>query len=162
MLQFYNWNFVILCIKSLQLKNQSKLGARWRVTIVLLYILHGLIPSHFRKLNHVGFRALPTFSSRGNKKRRIWHEEIYSYWKVHLESLAMGAYLSQPITKKENSVEEDDNFWVASTSMQGWRVSQEVSNFWYLGNIVLTICTYNDYCLKWLISIDFILLLHSL
>ena len=53
----------------------------------------------------------------------------------------MGAYLSQPITKKENSVEEDDNFWVASTSMQGWRVSQEVSNFWHLGNIVLIICT---------------------
>ena len=60
----------------------------------------------------------------------------------------MGAYLSQPITKKENSVEEDDNFWVASTSMQGWRVSQEVSNFWHLGNINLNICTYNKYCLK--------------
>ena len=60
----------------------------------------------------------------------------------------MGAYLSQPITKKENSVEEDDNFWVASTSMQGWRVSQEVRIFWHLGNIVLRICTCNDYRLK--------------
>ena len=39
----------------------------------------------------------------------------------------MGAYLSQPVTTKETSTEENDNFWVASTSMQGWRVSQEVS-----------------------------------
>lgn len=38
----------------------------------------------------------------------------------------MGAYLSEPITKKEISVEEDENFWVSSASMQGWRVSQEV------------------------------------
>jgi len=38
----------------------------------------------------------------------------------------MGAYLSEPITKKEISVDEDENFTVASASMQGWRVSQEV------------------------------------
>jgi len=33
--------------------------------------------------------------------------------------------LSEPITKKEISVEEDDNFWVSSASMQGWRTNQE-------------------------------------
>ena len=37
----------------------------------------------------------------------------------------MGAYLSEPITKKEIDVEENENFWVSSVSMQGWRVSQE-------------------------------------
>ena len=38
----------------------------------------------------------------------------------------MGAYLSEPVTKKEIGVDEDDKFWVSSASMQGWRVSQEV------------------------------------
>lgn len=37
----------------------------------------------------------------------------------------MGAYLSEPITNKETSVEENDELRVASSSMQGWRVSQE-------------------------------------
>jgi len=37
----------------------------------------------------------------------------------------MGAYLSEPITKKEITEEEDDNFWVSSASMQGWRTNQE-------------------------------------
>ena len=39
----------------------------------------------------------------------------------------MGAYLSEPITNKETAVEENDELRVASSSMQGWRVSQEVS-----------------------------------
>ena len=38
----------------------------------------------------------------------------------------MGAYLSEPITNKETSVEENEEVRVASSSMQGWRVSQEV------------------------------------
>lgn len=38
----------------------------------------------------------------------------------------MGAYLSEPITKKEIETSEDDNFWVSSASMQGWRTNQEV------------------------------------
>jgi len=38
----------------------------------------------------------------------------------------MGAYLSEPVTKKDISTDEDGNFWVSSASMQGWRVSQEV------------------------------------
>jgi len=33
--------------------------------------------------------------------------------------------LSEPITKKEITEEEDDNFWVSSASMQGWRTNQE-------------------------------------
>ena len=38
----------------------------------------------------------------------------------------MGAYLSEPITTKESSVEENEGVRVAASSMQGWRVSQEV------------------------------------
>jgi len=49
----------------------------------------------------------------------------------------MGAYLSEPITKKEVDVEEDSNFWVSSASMQGWRVSQEDAH-----NAILN---YDDY-----------------
>ena len=37
----------------------------------------------------------------------------------------MGAYLSEPITTKESSVEENEGVRVAASSMQGWRVSQE-------------------------------------
>ena len=39
----------------------------------------------------------------------------------------MGAYLSEPITNKETQLEENEELRVASSSMQGWRVSQEVS-----------------------------------
>ena len=39
----------------------------------------------------------------------------------------MGAYLSEPITSKETSTEENEFMSVASCSMQGWRVSQEVN-----------------------------------
>ncbi len=38
----------------------------------------------------------------------------------------MGAYLSVPITTKETSTEENELMAVASCSMQGWRVTQEV------------------------------------
>jgi len=37
----------------------------------------------------------------------------------------MGAYLSEPITNKETQLEENEELRVASSSMQGWRVSQE-------------------------------------
>jgi len=49
----------------------------------------------------------------------------------------MGAYLSEPITKKEITEEEDDNFWVSSASMQGWRTNQEDAH-----NAILN---YDDY-----------------
>jgi len=39
----------------------------------------------------------------------------------------MGAYLSEPITKKESSDEVGKNVAYGASSMQGWRVSQEVS-----------------------------------
>merc|ERR1712141_818550 len=94
--------------------------------------------------NHVGFRAaLPTFKKKRRGKKLGIYEllDLVSVWtdakKVGLESFAMGAYLSQPITKKEIGVEEDDNFWVSSTSMQGWRVSQEDAH-----NAILN---YDDY-----------------
>ena len=46
----------------------------------------------------------------------------------------MGAYLSEPITNKETQLEENDELRVASSSMQGWRVSQEVSLYSFLKN----------------------------
>jgi len=39
----------------------------------------------------------------------------------------MGAYLSEPITKKESSNETGKNVAYGASSMQGWRISQEVS-----------------------------------
>jgi len=45
--------------------------------------------------------------------------------------------LSEPITKKEITEEEDDKFWVSSMSMQGWRTNQEDAH-----NAILN---YDDY-----------------
>ena len=39
----------------------------------------------------------------------------------------MGAYLTTPITKKETEEDEDTYLRVASASMQGWRMTQEVN-----------------------------------
>jgi len=39
----------------------------------------------------------------------------------------MGAYLSEPITKKEIETEENGLMAMAACSMQGWRVTQEVN-----------------------------------
>lgn len=39
----------------------------------------------------------------------------------------MGAYLSEPITKKVSSDEVGKNVAFGASSMQGWRISQEVS-----------------------------------
>ena len=39
----------------------------------------------------------------------------------------MGAYLSEPLTEKHSEDQEDHRFLAGSSSMQGWRVSQEVS-----------------------------------
>jgi len=41
--------------------------------------------------------------------------------------LNMGAYLSQPITEKHSSDVRDSRLKCGASSMQGWRVSQEVS-----------------------------------
>lgn len=45
--------------------------------------------------------------------------------------------MSEPITKKEIETSEDDNFWVSSASMQGWRTNQEDAH-----NAILS---YDDY-----------------
>lgn len=42
-------------------------------------------------------------------------------------SRKMGAYLSEPITKKESSDEVGKDVAYGASSMQGWRISQEVS-----------------------------------
>lgn len=39
----------------------------------------------------------------------------------------MGAYLSEPITEKISTDEVSDRLSCGSSSMQGWRVNQEVS-----------------------------------
>lgn len=39
----------------------------------------------------------------------------------------MGAYLSEPITDKESTDESNDFLTCGASSMQGWRMSQEVS-----------------------------------
>lgn len=38
----------------------------------------------------------------------------------------MGAYLSEPVTEKISSDEANDKLECGSSSMQGWRVNQEV------------------------------------
>lgn len=38
----------------------------------------------------------------------------------------MGAYLSEPITEKNSTEGENEEFSFGASSMQGWRVSQEV------------------------------------
>lgn len=38
----------------------------------------------------------------------------------------MGAYLSEPITEKESTDESNDFLTCGASSMQGWRMSQEV------------------------------------
>lgn len=40
----------------------------------------------------------------------------------------MGAYLSEPITKKESENGEGNGLIFGASSMQGWRVSQEVEH----------------------------------
>ena len=62
--------------------------------------------------------------SRETVDWRVFRHYIFvSVWK---KAGKMGAYLSEPITKKEIETSEDDNFWVSSASMQGWRTNQEV------------------------------------
>lgn len=39
----------------------------------------------------------------------------------------MGAYLSTPCTKKDSSDEKNDLLNCGASSMQGWRINQEVS-----------------------------------
>lgn len=38
----------------------------------------------------------------------------------------MGAYLSEPVTEKVSSDEANDKLECGASSMQGWRVNQEV------------------------------------
>jgi len=44
----------------------------------------------------------------------------------------MGAYLSEPILEKHSTDENGEFLSFGASSMQGWRVSQEVSFFWLL------------------------------
>lgn len=44
----------------------------------------------------------------------------------------MGAYLSEPITEKKSTEGENEEFSFGASSMQGWRISQEV---------ILLVCT---------------------
>lgn len=46
----------------------------------------------------------------------------------------MGAYLSTPRTEKDSSDEKTDEMLCGASSMQGWRINQEVSGerWWWL------------------------------
>jgi hypothetical protein len=58
----------------------------------------------------------------------------------------MGAYLSEPITKKEIETEENGLMAMAACSMQGWRVTQEVN----LNRILRLYSQHNFLCnLQW-------------
>lgn len=41
----------------------------------------------------------------------------------------MGAYLSEPVTEKVSSDEANDKLECGASSMQGWRVNQEVNSY---------------------------------
>ena len=60
------------------------------------------------------------------KLSTVEYFDIIFLWVFEKKAGKMGAYLSEPITKKEIETSEDDNFWVSSASMQGWRTNQEV------------------------------------
>lgn len=44
----------------------------------------------------------------------------------------MGAYLSEPVTEKVSSDEANEKLECGASSMQGWRVNQEVKLFRWL------------------------------
>lgn len=69
--------------------------------------------------------ALPT-TTRIYESNQILLKHWHIGQQSKSKSIKMGAYLSEPVTKKDISTDEDGNFWVSSASMQGWRVSQEV------------------------------------
>ena len=48
-----------------------------------------------------------------------------SFWLLQKE---MGAYLSEPVLEKHSTDEENAVLSYGASSMQGWRVSQEVSS----------------------------------
>lgn len=43
----------------------------------------------------------------------------------------MGAYLSTPCTEKDSSDEKTELLNCGASSMQGWRINQEVSGEWF-------------------------------
>lgn len=65
--------------------------------------------------------------------------ELHSYRRIlHLSGLEsranspdnnMGAYLSTPRTEKDSSDEKNDELVCGASSMQGWRINQEVRFF---------------------------------
>lgn len=46
--------------------------------------------------------------------------------KNFLKNLIMGSYLSEPVVEKVSSDESNDKLVYGASSMQGWRVKQEV------------------------------------
>lgn len=64
----------------------------------------------------------------------------------------MGAYLSQPVTEKISSDEVNEKLECGASSMQGWRVNQEVrycfviiyypNGYFYCFNVTYDIPTY--------------------
>lgn len=57
----------------------------------------------------------------------------------------MGSYLSTPVTKKISSDEVSDKLKCGASSMQGWRVSQEVCLFFVIKQYYFTIQICNSF-----------------
>lgn len=57
----------------------------------------------------------------------------------------MGAYLSEPVTEKVSSDEANEKLECGASSMQGWRVNQEVILFRWLVSGLLYEQTPNSY-----------------
>lgn len=61
----------------------------------------------------------------------------------------MGAYLSKPVTEKVSSDESNENLVCGASTMQGWRVDQEVIFFFI-----------EIYCMEHILNLFFLLLLN--
>lgn len=48
----------------------------------------------------------------------------------------MGTYLDNPITEKVSEDMEDDTFVCGVSSMQGWRIRQEVTLYYIIAQLI--------------------------
>lgn len=51
----------------------------------------------------------------------------------------MGAYLSEPVTEKVSSDEANDKLECGASSMQGWRVNQEVGTTYIVSFMIISV-----------------------
>ena len=71
--------------------------------------------------------AVPRQEKPAAKLKLELFTEVARHWKVFTAAV-MGAYLSEPVLEKHSSDEDTVQLSYGASSMQGWRVSQEVRN----------------------------------